>query len=261
MKKFLLSTVILCLAGIVCAAEYSSYQEAVKAGEAALKAKNYEAMHSAFVQAKKFANSDFTKWNATFFEVKALREMKKFDDSIKQLDEYLAGENPENLKAAMNFVKGLVLNSKNEKAQGTELIEKALSCNELFQYMKDQSYSILMNYYYSNKNFEKCAECAKKAIADQKSLKEVHDTARFYYVQSLFDQQNFDECEKYLKEYTPLALSNGNKARMAYIYGCLLKNSEEFEEATKQFELAIKYEPNGWRSINAKKFIKAMQDK
>lgn len=256
MNKYLLSGVAICTFGFAAiAADYSSYAEAADAGAAAYKAKNYEAMRSAYAQAKKLAGSEGQKWNSVFFEVRACREMKKWDDSLKLLDEYLAGNPPENLKAAATFVKGLVFNSKGDSAKGAALLEESLACSELFGYMKEQANFIVMQHYYQKREFDKCIDMAEKIIADTKNPKSSIENARFYIVQSKLDQKKYEDCEKLVKEYAPLVEMPSIKARMTYIQAFLHLQKGENEEAVKCFEECIKNEPNGWRATNAKKQI------
>ena len=260
MKKILLTGITLGLFGIASAAEYNNYADAFNAGSNAHKAKNYQTMRSAFEQAKKLAKTDGEKWNALFFEIKALREMKKWDDSLKLLDDYLAEKNPERFKFAMIFVKGLVFNSKGDPAKGAALIEEALKCPELFGYMKEQAQNILINYYYQQKDYDKCAARAETVISEGKSGKPAVDSARFFLAQCRYDQKKYEECRKLVKEFTPIVEAASLKSRMAYLQAQLHRLNSEYEDAIRQFELSIKYEPNGWRAADAKRFIKKLQE-
>ncbi len=256
MNKILLSGIaIFALGSVAFAADYSSYSEAAEAGAAAYKAKKFEDMRSAYAQAKKFATSDHQKWHSATFEIRACREMKKWDDALKLADEYLAGNPPENLKAATIFVKGLIFNSKGDHDKGTLLLEEALACSDLFGYIKEQAMFIVMQHYYTKQEFDKCIDRATKIIADKASPKSSVEYARFYIAQCKLDQKKYEECEKVVKEYAPLVEMPSIKARMTYIQAFLHLQKGENEEAVKCFEECIKNEPNGWRATNAKKQI------
>lgn len=260
MKKILLSGIVLGLLGTVSAAEYASYSDATKAGAAAFKAKDFKTMRSAYIQAQKLAESDYQKWDSLFFEIKALREMKNWDDALKLIDAYLAGDNAANLKAGMTFVKGLIFNSKGDSAKGTELIEEALKCPDLYDYMKEQAYRIVMGDLYQKRNLDKCIEYAQKALAEQKLHKSAIDSAKFYLTQSKFDQAKYEEAQKLITEYAPDMQSDYYKARFAYIQAFIHARNTEYEDAIKQFELVIKHEPKGWRAVQAAKQIKRLQN-
>ena len=263
MKKLIFAGVAGIMFGslAVCAAEFSTYQEAEKAGKAAFKAKNYPVMRESFAQAKKLAKQDGTKWDALYQEVRACREMKQWDDAIKLLDEYLAGKVQDRYKGAAIFVKGLVYKSKGEMAKGTALLEDSLSYSGLMNYMKNQAAAEVLNYYYRQKMYDECISRAEKIIADGKAGKAVIESARFYIVQSKYDQKKFEECEKLLKEYTQLVESDPVKSRMAYVQALLHRDRKEVQEAIKYFELTIKYEPNSWRVPSAKKYIETHKGK
>jgi tetratricopeptide (TPR) repeat protein len=217
-------------------------------------------MRSAYIQAQKLAESDYQKWDSLFFEIKALREMKNWDDALKLIDAYLAGDNAANLKAGMIFVKGLIFNSKGDTDKGAELIEEALKCPELFGYMKEQAYFVLMNHFYQKRNLDKCIEYAKKAIADTTLNKTVITSAKFYNTQCTLDQAKYEEAQKLITEYAPDMQSDYYKARFAYIQALIHARNTEYEDAIKQFELVIKHEPKGWRAVQAAKQIKRLQN-
>jgi tetratricopeptide (TPR) repeat protein len=143
---------------------------------------------------------------------------------------------------------------------GAELLEEALKCPELFGYMKEQAYFVLMNHFYQKRNLDKCIEYAKKAIADTTLNKNVTTSAKFYNTQCTLDQAKYEEAQKLITEYAPDMQSDYYKARFAYIQALIHARNTEYEDAIKQFELVIKHEPKGWRAVQATKQIKRLQN-
>ena len=261
MNKLLISGIALCaFASTAFATAYSSYAEAFAAGIAAQKAKNFETMRTAFAAAKNLTDADSQKWSCLFHEVKACREMKKWDESLKLIDGYLAENPQESYKAAMIFVKGLVFNSMGDTDKGTALLEEAIASKELFGYMREQANFIVVHSYYQKKNLDKCIASAERILADTASPKSSIENARFYIAQCKLDQKKYDECEKFVKENASKVEAPGIKSRFAYIQASLHLQKQEYESAAKCFEEVLKLEPNGWRAINAKKQIEKIKN-
>ena len=240
----------------VGAQEFASFQEMNNAGVAADKAKDYEKMRSIYSAWYKKAGSDYQKWCCVVGEVRALRSMKKYDDAIKVIDDFIAAKPTATHRAMVIFLKGIVLDEKEDDAAAILMFEEALKEPSIYSYAKEQSHHKLMTLQFTAKQYDKSIEHAKILLADKSVIRE---TAYFYYAQSLFEQKKFAEAEKVAKEGLGVAKDKYVKHQLAYIYANLLLEQDKEDDAVKYFKEVIELHPKGWRSINAKKILEEFE--
>ena len=236
----------------VSAQEFASFADMQKAGQAAEKAKDYEKMRVIYGAWYKKATSDYQKWVCVFGETKALRQMEKYDDALKIIDDFIATKPNASDWAMSLFVKGLVFLSKGDINTSIKFLEESLAMQKLPGYAIEQAYRRLAELYYRTKQYDKCIDASKKVLDNPKWYRE---ETYYWYASSLFDLGKNDDCEKILKDALPVVKQKMLRQQIVYFYAQLLLKQDNEDDAVKYLKETVELIPKSWRADAAKKIL------
>ena len=257
MKKMFVIAGVFAFAFCAFSQEFATFSDAHKAGMAAYKAKDYAKMQEIYANWNKKASSDYQKWCCFYFESRAFREMKKWDDALKVADAYISSNPVENNKFEALFVKGLIYIGKGDDASAIPCFEEAIKSGKLLASSRLQAYRNLIYASYRQRKFDLCADACRQLLAGAKGYD--LEFAYNFGTTALCDAKKFSECEQMSKEGLAIVKNPEFRATLLYNYAQSLLSRNEEDEAMKYLQECVKLAPNTWRAKTAKKLLQDLE--